>query len=618
MKLKFETLYITNFKTFIGEHTFDLRALGPGLHFLCGDNQAEPSLESNGAGKTSLIDAFRWCLTGRSSNDLKGPDIRPWEEYGVDDQTMVELEFTLGDEVPIRTITRCAGPNSLTLDGKDCDQYEIDNLIRLSDDVIANTILFGQGKPLFFDLPPGEKLGLFSTVLNLDRWDDYADRASAAGKKAEEQKRTGEGRRLGLDSEIQNLTTSIEDLRVKVRTWGTEKVEKLRGLQVIKIREQAQLDAARENYLKLKLTADGAGMEIEPLRNQVDEAGNEVLRLSSEENQVKVAIQVAEAEYKRLQAELTALGDAEDCPTCGQSLKGTNLARHKKDLRLKIGNTSRELGQGRTTLAANSQMVAAQMRRDNLRDKLREHEQKEDAARTSCDQLNTNIGRFSAVVASTEASIAEIDKSTNPHDAQLQTARARKTAVEKDLELLNASIEVLAQTIERMTFWARGFKEVRLLLVDDVLKELELVSNDMLQDVGLGAWNISYSVEKATKSGTTKRALTVMIHSPKNKHPVRWEAFSGGERQRLRLVGSLALGEVLLNHAGVSPNIEILDEPSQHLATKGVKDLCTYLAWRAEQQGKIIFLVDHQAVSSEDFTSTVTVVRDKQGSRIVL
>ena len=617
MKLEFDTLTITNFKTFLGSHNLDLRGLGSGLHFLCGDNQAEPALESNGAGKTSLIDAFRWVITGKTSDDLKGPDIRPWDKYGVKDQTLVMLKFTIAGER--HALIRCAGPNSLTLDTKDCDQYEVDNLLRLSDEVIAHTILFGQGKPLFFDLPPGEKLALFSTVLNLDRWDGYAERASDQAKKAEDKKRTAEGRRTGLDSEIQNLTKTVDDLRSKTRTWSTEKAERLQDLQRTRIKAQAELDKARESYLQLKLSADGAGMELEPLRNQVDEASNEVIRLSSEEAKVRARSQAIENEHERLVEELDALGDAETCPACGQSLKGTNLAAHKKELKRKIADQVQGLSAATEDITkADLYTEAARRQLGELRTKLREFEQKEDAARRNSDMLNTNIGKFQAAVASVEASIAEQDKTTNPYDEQLQTTRAKLVDTKAFLEGMDKAIATLDKQIEQMAFWARGFKEVRLLLVDDVLKELELVSNDMLQDVGLGDWNIGYSIEKDTKKGTVKRALSVFIQSPKNDHPVRWESFSGGERQRLRLVGSLALGEVLLNHAGVSPNIEILDEPSQHLATKGVKDLCAYLAWRAEQQGKTIFLVDHQAVSSEDFSSTVTVVRDKAGSRIVL
>src|SRR6202035_4690082 len=100
------------------------------------------------------------------------------------------------------------------------------------------------------------------------------------------------------------------------------------------------------------------------------------------------------------------------------------------------------------------------------------------------------------------------------------------------------------------------------------------------------------------------------------KELVKWRSFSGGENQRLRLIGALALSEVLLNYVGITPTLEILDEPSKSLSRQGVKDLIDYLADRAQNLGKRILLVDHHAYESSKFASVTTVVKDKSGSYI--
>jgi ABC-type transport system involved in cytochrome bd biosynthesis fused ATPase/permease subunit len=107
-----------------------------------------------------------------------------------------------------------------------------------------------------------------------------------------------------------------------------------------------------------------------------------------------------------------------------------------------------------------------------------------------------------------------------------------------------------------------------------------------------------------------------MIKSPHNTAPVRWESWSGGEGQRLRLIGALALSEVLLARAGVEPNIEILDEPTEFLSAPGVRDLTELLAERARAIGRGIYYVDHVSRQSAQFTSVLNVVRGSAGTVI--
>jgi DNA repair exonuclease SbcCD ATPase subunit len=178
-------------------------------------------------------------------------------------------------------------------------------------------------------------------------------------------------------------------------------------------------------------------------------------------------------------------------------------------------------------------------------------------------------------------------------------------------------LEILTRAMERTKFWVKGFKDIRLLVIEEVLQELELTSNAMLAEVGLVDWRISYVIERETKAGTTSRGLNVSILSPKSRDAVKWESWSGGEGQRLRMVGALALSEVLLDHVGIQPDFEVLDEPTQHLSAEGVRDLCDFLAVRAEQLERRTFYIDHMAVESAQFSSTTTIEKDADGSHIL-
>ena len=113
-----------------------------------------------------------------------------------------------------------------------------------------------------------------------------------------------------------------------------------------------------------------------------------------------------------------------------------------------------------------------------------------------------------------------------------------------------------------------------------------------------------------------QRLLHVEIQSPDSRNFVRWGSWSGGERQRLKLIGTLALSDVLLAKAGVQTNLEILDEPSMYFSSEGVEQLNAFLADRAKQLGKCIYYVDHGAADSAHFSNVITIVKDKDGSYI--
>ena len=171
----------------------------------------------------------------------------------------------------------------------------------------------------------------------------------------------------------------------------------------------------------------------------------------------------------------------------------------------------------------------------------------------------------------------------NPHQAQLRDLRRRRAKVDEEMDVLREDLTKLARRLERTQYWVRGFKEVQLQVIDETLQELEMATNATLPEMGLEDWSIEYAVERETKSGSVRPELNATVLSPYNDKPVRWESWGGGVGQRLRVAASLALGEVLLNHAGVTCDLTILDEPSRHMSAEGIEDLIEMLADRARR-----------------------------------
>jgi DNA repair exonuclease SbcCD ATPase subunit len=154
-------------------------------------------------------------------------------------------------------------------------------------------------------------------------------------------------------------------------------------------------------------------------------------------------------------------------------------------------------------------------------------------------------------------------------------------------------------------------------VVEEALQQLEIEVNNNLASLGLTDWLVKFDVERENKSGGLTKGFVVFVHPSGHEHPMRFEAYSGGETQRLRLAGDLGLANLIMERAGLVSTIEFLDEPSEHLSQGGLLDLCETLYQRAIDNNKRIWLVDHHALEFGDFAGQLTAIMTDKGSSLM-
>jgi len=610
MNLDFKRLTIENFKSFVEAQTLDLSANNPGLHFLCGENKAEPSLGANGAGKSTVFEALSWCLYGRTVSGLRNPDIKPWANSKA---TLVGVETVTDDKTHV--IIRSTSPNRITIDDTDATQDDVEKLIGLRPEVFWHTIMLGQGQPLFYDLPPADKLRVFSEVLQLDRWEVRSEHAGAKVRELEREQDQIDGELRGAESQMTELVRTLTEAKQSSESWESTRQDTLRNLDKIVVQTRAKMEQADTALGTADLKQDSAGTEAKQLAKDVQ-------RLEDTFREAETAVRARQGERQhqeiiKSQAErdLHDLSTSKTCPTCGQPIKKSNVTEHQFAMQTKIATATSKLAKLPITPLVTEAETHKKALAIAVKTK-REFEAKEDEARDAVDRLRRTAveakGNYTQAVERRKVAEAE----SNPHREIVSKMRKRVTEAEEASVKLTNEMKIVTREIELHRFWVRGFKDVRLHVIDEVLQELEIVTNELLSEVGMGEWIVTYDTERETKKGTTQRGLDVSVLGPGNKAPVKWESWSGGEGQRLRVVGALALSEVLLNHAGVVPSLELLDEPSRGLSSEGVHDLIEMLASRAKSLSKNIFYVDHMARETTKFVSVITVVKDKAGSHI--
>ena len=607
MFVKFKSITITRFRSFLDTATFQLDR-GPGLFFLKGENRLEGELGSNDAGKSTILKAFKWCLFG-AADGLKNPDIIPWTGKGT-----TEVEVLVKVDGSDHIIRRTAAPNLLTIDGKEAGQAYVDELIRLPPRIIPYTLIMGQRQDLFFDLTPAPKLQIFTECLDLERWDRRSKKAAEISSALDNELCVIERSLVDRRNKAGHITETIKIWKTKSREWEDEREDALKHHE----KDRANITSLLAGAVSVR---DKADLDLDRAETEVRGSRLDKLHASYSENQL--AIDRIEASLK---SDARSLAEAEAnlvrlinavCPTCSQSL---GSSQHKK-MRSEIGATIKEL---KAKIKKSQKMLADQkdilddLSDTILNEKAAYDQFKRDAA-SARDRLlraSREVSEFEAQLKSLNQRIADYETKDNPFNEEIKKLRKQLSDLNNDIQVAEKNINEKTAQYNRALHWVKGFSEIKLYTLTEVLQELEIVTNSLLSEFYLDGWSVRYDVERENKSGTVARGLNIEILSPRNSKPVKWEVWGGGVSQRLRLAGTVALSSVLLNHIGVTTNLMILDEPTQGLSSQGAQDLIKLLAQRATDAGQSIWLIDHLSRPTASFAGEVTIIKDERGSYI--
>jgi DNA repair exonuclease SbcCD ATPase subunit len=606
MYVEFASMVINDFKAFRGRHALALN--GTGVVYIEGDNRvARSSIAGNGAAKSTIWDALTWCLFARTAQGLRSPDIKPWKVGGKPFVTV--LLVVDGVEQLVQRVT--SPRNLFTVNGKEC--ADISEILPISFELFINTILLPQGRELFFNKSPKEKMELVAEARGLDRWDT---RAVAASKRADlfdgeasefldEQRAT--------EASITELGTLLESTQQASKAWNDEahsrqraSKDQLKGLERELQRKETELGTA-------VLAEDGALLELRACEKEVDALRADVSAVVGDLRAVKAEMDILVGQSERLELEIANLAKAKTCPTCGQPVKVANIAEHLAHRKKQVSEVSLKIAHKMKLRRA------ATARGNELQERLIRHNADMALFRADAYAAEDVRKRLAPEVATLKSKVEaayKIKDEVNPYLAQLTQLMQRKKGLQANLAAVKVDVSLAQQRAEQARYWIKGFKDIKLQLIEEVLQELELVANGMIEEVGLEDWRIKVDIEKESKNGNVQRMINVQISSPESSGPVRWESWSGGEQERLKLIGSLSLSDVLLAQVGVETNLEVLDEPAKYWSSEGVQELCGFLATRAREQEKTIFYIEHNTVQSTHFTEVLRVVKDAKGARI--
>lgn len=621
--MKLLALRLCNFRSFTSVQTFTFPDK-PGLYFMWGDNRAEPRLEGNGAGKSTIWKALTWLLFEKTSEGLKAGDVVNWSAAK---GGWVELDFVSEDRNTY-TVRRSQAPNSWTIRNKATPEAKPDDLakdasnpvlaeLRLTFQPFLSCVLMAQGQPMFLDLKAEPKAALFAEVMMLDRWLDYSARASDVAKREDTTARRLESELSGLRGRLE--ATLERDTAAQLADWERGRERRLDGLEqeyrglierqkVLAERQKDKDTLVESRRIDYRRVLDG----VESTQQLLDEIRADLVQVDKD---LSKELHLIEAIAKHLDT----LHDAESCPTCSQPISGKLV----RELRTKTDKDLNALYAMVEDLRDREEEL--KLKRTDLEENLTKRKKEAKAYLEAFDAASAEARSIARDIPSIDRSLDQIEERAKAIEAEPNPYAAIAAASDKAADELRdkiadtvADLDAALSAHSLASSWVRWFKEIRLTLIGEALEQLEIEVNSCVNALGLTDWELRFDVDKETAKGTLQRGFSVSVIAPHNTKPVPWEAWSGGESQRLRLAANMGLANLIRARTGTRVNLEVWDEPTQWMTAQGVADLLDSLAQRAETEQRQVWIVDHRTLGYARFTGSAGVIKTEAGSEFDL
>lgn len=608
MNIRLRKISLSNIRSFTNLTEVDL-PVNSGLYHLMGQNRSDARLGSNGSGKSSLINTIAWTLFDKWPGGLTSPSIASWgaKKGSVFANVLLDVD---GEDCQI---VRSWNPNHCKINGDRCNPADIVNLVGMDFQSFQNSVLISQNSPMFLGLTSGDRASLVSSVLNLGAWESRRDFSAKIAK--------------GLDKEISEIKEDISVLSGKLQalediSYQQNIDEWEKEARRAKQTYESDRDSMRHNisnlsnsidYLKRK--KDSARIKAQDEKRRLNNAWEELRGSEKRLSNCSARLSNATKELNDIENRLKKLKRERKCYACGQSLSSHD---HSNMIGKETGvyeTTEDEIDDLEKSVSKMKQQCKT------LSETVKRIDNAERDAANKVRDLSNDIRDKEDRLADERKRLKDLEDSRqstkkNPWKKR-ESGRLRNISAAKlDRGNLKRDLREAEKESDHVSYWVKGFNQLRLDLIANAISVLESEANANLSHLGMGNWAIEISTDRETKSKTITKGFHVMIRSPNHSEALPLDVWSGGESQRLRLAITMGLSDMIQDYLGSHWGIEIYDEPCSWLSSDGIDDLLSALKERAIRKDKAIWVVDHRSLGSGAFDRRAVMIKDVGGSRL--
>lgn len=621
-KLSFSRIEIENFRSIKDKITLDIK---PGLFSIEGVNNDEKN-SFNGAGKSTIVSALYWCLTGNTlTNEVLADEI-------INSIANKDCKVTLfinsdKDHIKIiRTRKDSELGNNLILEINDQNlschkiadtQERINQIIKLPLNLLKSTLMLTCNMDsAFSELTPNQRVQVLENIRDYTIWNKVRDNAN---------------------KDIKNYNKSIKDLELDISNFEGSKISYTTILKDIEVEKTKYIENYKnKNYLELlanteksikqyqdeidKLTKEQEDLQSKIVlsnNNSLSEEMNKIkdygIALNKQLNQLETNKKTEEQEItfktREINNQLAIIKDwfiKDVCPTCKRPLERTKEEIEEKtitqkSLERRILNYEKDL----VTL-----IEKYQIEKNNLEKELSE-------SRNKYAELSDKQRKLSAEANIIPNKITNLNKKVLEVNAQLSHEISNKNQIEGTINSYNDTIKSFDEK------YAKYVKEIESLQNNIDLKQRELkdfedkkkISTffyDLLGPKGeLRPYLLKQDIEYLNSfihhyisrffTGTNvnlqleNNDIKILIETSEGiKKSI--SSLSGGEKKRINIAIQLGLYDLMQSVSQVSFNMLCLDEVETQMDPLGCQQLIDIINDKASEIETVYWITNNDMV----------------------
>jgi exonuclease SbcC len=577
-------------KNFFSYTDIDYSFLQNKCVMIYGLNETDPGSNSNGAGKSTIIELITLLLTNETCREIDKEDFINDESESMNGELFLDnkvLKKTLSIK---RTFLRGSKPSVvlLTENGKENKKItsvgeankRIIELIGISREDLLNYFIIGQGtNHSFFTAGDAEKKEIINRLTNASIMESVLDEIDT--KKA-----STESKRNELLSKKEVLETKIETVEenIEYEKANHEKniKDKIKALQLnnhdnsIKLKEADNklAELSKKKEIKNKLLTDAEAKVAKQQKKDFKKIQDE---LDSE-------MKAAEKDLKdanRLAGEIeTALAGKVKCPKCNSEFLPKSemtlkqAQEGKKDVEALIIDLKKSI----------EEITEKDFEIEKEKDKLQDDVRVVKEVKSELSIINVDRVHYIGKKATIQNLIEENKEKIKSLEIELKKP-SRLSELKTKLAEHNKSLEEIAEQIvshekdvEMVLFWKHHLSKKGFLtfLANKAVKSIEGVTNLYLKKFNT---NLSVLINGYTKlkNGDLRDKIEIFVQR-NGISKGRFGRFSGGERARIDIAGIVGLQKLInISCNGGGLNFLAIDETFESVDRHGQSEILSIL-----------------------------------------
>lgn len=641
----FGKLFINNFLV-IGDAEVDLHNCG--LTLIEGRNEDDESANSNGAGKSSLVDALCWCLYGVTGRGVSGDAVinkKAKKECHVGVEVWTEglncyyiergrKSSRIGNNLIVQHII---------VDGNDvgsgCEltkttvadtQAVVNDLLGCSYEIFTSSIYAVQEKmPDLPALTDKNLKTLIEEAAGIDKLQRASEIAHAKYQDCVRLTTETQGKIENLTSELSNNKKLLDDVvyerETHIRNATLERAQQLRYKDLL----ESELKKASALPVEAVEAIEKKKAEIQAKIDEysfIEAKGAEKQRLAmsaqshcvmtkKEIEKEKEKIADLNKEINNLEAKIGT-----HCSECGKVYQAEDLETAKKAIETQIANKTKEVLKQIEDFK--NQVAEAKVLAKDAEDfkksmpsvtklmsamnELNERLKKNQDVQFQIDTQKRELQNLKKTIEATEEVTV---KGETPYNKTIKTLEESIAKLEKDKKERESEHEKYAeqQKIAEAVDELYSRKGIRAHILDTVTPFLNERTAFYLNTLSDGEITATWQTLTKTAKGDFKEKFSIDVQSVKGANC--FAGLSGGEKRKVRVATSMALQDLVASRAKKPIDLYIADEVDHALDASGLERMMSILEEKAKQFGTAL-VISHNSLRDWIDNSIVVTKRD--------